>query len=929
MAAGWNLRGVGGGWLAMFSLYAVAQTQLEPVVVTGSAIGRIEGEAALPVQVLQRQEIARSGATSTLDLLRRLPVMQGGTGESTAVGSATRGFGGVSIHNLGETRTLVLLNGHRLTQFGGQTLTGYAAAFDLHAIPLAAIERVEILTDGASSLYGADAIAGVVNFVTRRQGNGAEVSIGYSNPQAGAVERRFSATKQVTASAQDGRSVLVTFSHDDRTALHSRDRAFSRTGDIHFQHHGQTYRVQRYSGSAIPANVLDDRGQFVNPHLMSQGLCGPRSFRVTQPYDDGAGGVDDFCGYDFTQDVEIYPQRRRDAFFGSLNQAIGGHRLSADLLLSRATQTSRVAPVAGAVALAAGSPLHSRYLLPLGIAADSVAYYRLHDLGPREDHSTALFGDLSLRAEGRWRSWGYEGGYARSVSDVSSRIAGYPGALAVRRLAQSGDLDPFVLPNAQAPAGQAALAAANYRGHWDGGRAALDGFYLRGTREIGQMAGGAVTLAAGANVNIESFRSRPSLFAQGALADPVTGRPCNPASPGEPTAPCDQRFGDASATVPYAARRRTYGLFSELLFPVNESLELTASTRVDHASDFGSTPNVKGAFRWTPTPALLFRGSVGTGFRAPTVAQIHGNAQPYGVTAHGYACAGTDLETVAHALGAICRPAGMQYDVVASGNAGLRPEHSRQGTLGFRLAPSASWSVGADLWHVAVRNVFGQMPEESAFSNPLAHASAWRGHYDVATGNTYLAFAARNENLGRLYATGIDVDLSGRTRTGWGALASQLTLTYMVREVSQLQADGAYHSAIGNNAELGTVTFRWQGRWSTTWQAARWTHTLGVNFKAGYKDQAEWAERLDADGQVAGVDWIRLDVPATATVDWQSQWMPHKGWALTFGLLNVFDAPPPLSLAISGANRGQQMGYDDRYFDPRGRTFYANLSVSF
>ena len=177
------------------SLSAFAQGSTQRVEITGSALRRIDAEAALPVLVLKAEDIARSGVTSTVDLLRKLPAIQGSTGESASVGGTTFGFSGVSIHNIGETRTLVLLNGHRLTLFGGQTLTGFAAGFDLNAIPVAAIERVEVLTDGASALYGSDAIAGVVNFITKRDSTEGDISVGISDPKGGAREKRFSLSK--------------------------------------------------------------------------------------------------------------------------------------------------------------------------------------------------------------------------------------------------------------------------------------------------------------------------------------------------------------------------------------------------------------------------------------------------------------------------------------------------------------------------------------------------------------------------------------------------------------------------------------------------------------------------------------------------------------------------------------------------------------
>lgn len=139
------------GALSVVGMPAQAQQQtLERVEITGSSIRRVDAETALPVQTINRAEIERSGALSVTELLQALPAMQGFTQSSEAVGGGGGGFSGASIHNIGETRTLVLLNGRRIATWAGQTLTGAGAAIDLNSIPLAAISRIEVLTDGAS-----------------------------------------------------------------------------------------------------------------------------------------------------------------------------------------------------------------------------------------------------------------------------------------------------------------------------------------------------------------------------------------------------------------------------------------------------------------------------------------------------------------------------------------------------------------------------------------------------------------------------------------------------------------------------------------------------------------------------------------------------------------------------------------------------------
>jgi iron complex outermembrane recepter protein len=323
------------------------------------------------------------------------------------------------------------------------------------------------------------------------------------------------------------------------------------------------------------------------------------------------------------------------------------------------------------------------------------------------------------------------------------------------------------------------------------------------------------------------------------------------------------------------------------------------------------------------------RGSIGTGFKAPTVPQLSASPQPFGVTSEPYACTPA-LQAIATSLGAVCRGGNVQYDVIAGGNESLEPEKSRQATLGLRFEPNSNFSVGADLWHVQIRDAIGQITEDVAFANPALY-DTWTTQIDNQSQINYIALNQGNVNLGKEFYTGIDFDLVGRFDTPLGRLSNQLLMTYMIREAKQLLPGGPYYSAIGNNNDaLGSVTFRWQGRLSSTLETGNWKHTGVVNFKSGYKDSLATVEVLDNSGNPTGefVD-VQLDIKRMFTLDWQSQWQLNKNFALTLGVLNVFDRRPPLSLTPGGLNKGQMYGYDDRYYDSRGRTYYANASFTF
>jgi iron complex outermembrane receptor protein len=520
--------------------------------------------------------------------------------------------------------------------------------------------------------------------------------------------------------------------------------------------------------------------------------------------------------------------------------------------------------------------------------------------------------------------WDYSAAYSHSESEVKGNISGYPGALAVKALRLSGLLDPFVGPGSQSAAAQSAINGANYKGYWDGGLSQLDAINLNGSRPIGQLDGGAIMLGLGANFNSEKFQSKPSLFAQGKLANPVTGVLCDPAN----GLACDTRFGDASTTPPYSASRTSTGLFGELVFPVSKALELGAGIRTDNYSDFGAATTGKASFRFSPSSQWMMRGSVGTGFHAPTVPQVNAALRDYGVTSDKYTCTPA-LLAMATSLGAVCQSGNRQYDQMASGNPALTPEKSIQSTLGVRFEPNDSMTFGVDLWQVNISDSFGQLTEQLVFSNPAAYAKSWTSKKDIGTGKTYLAFLADNKNLGNSTAQGLDFDIQARAKTSMGAINSQLTVTYMLRDEAQLVKDGPYYSSIGNFAQLGGVSFKSKGRWATTLKTGDWSHTVGMNFQSGYDDQLTKVDVLDATGNITGTEDIRMKVDAYFTYDWQTVWMPSKSWSITAGVLNLLDTKPPFVPSTGGGGRGQQFGYDDRYYDPRGRTMYSNLSYKF
>jgi len=291
--------------------------------VTGSNIPRTDAESALPVQILTRKDIAHTGAATTPELMSRISAnILGFNDELSLINSFypnQPGLASANLRGIGDGSTLVLLNGRRLANyaFNGGTV-------DLNAIPLSAIERVEILKDGASAIYGTDAIAGVVNFILRKDFHGIEAAAdGAWTQHGGADAHQASVTAGYGDLSTDRFNAFATLSYRREEALHATDRPFSRTGYIPDE------GVLQLSGASFPASIQARPGappSLINP-AFPNGCAPPTLIPVALPNLSRTP----FCGYDFTSAIDVLPQVERTNVMGRATfQASADHQLFAE-----------------------------------------------------------------------------------------------------------------------------------------------------------------------------------------------------------------------------------------------------------------------------------------------------------------------------------------------------------------------------------------------------------------------------------------------------------------------------------------------------------------------------------------------------------------------------------------------------------------------
>ena len=933
------------GASVMISPVLAQQAAEQRVEITGSAIKRIASEGALPVIRLSKEDIAKSGATSARELIQQLPSMQGFTSASDSVNGSGGGTTTASLRNLGSIYTLVLLNGRRVAPFN----TG--STVNLEQLPLAAIERVEILADGASALYGADAIAGVVNFITKKNSTIGGVDVSVVVPQKkGGKETLASITKGFGDLDKDGFNVLAGFAFEKVDKIAANERDFSKSGVIPFEYNGRSLYFWQLSANANPPNVelyrapnpadpTDDGFlDFYNPRLITTGNCGA---------DPGSRVQGSTCRFDYASTVEAQPEAERKNFFLSGQFKLGKDLTAfAELLVSDIALTGRFAPPAQAAVLPVGGLLYNRHVLPTLAArgidpaevTEAYTYTRLRDTGLRANEFKTKSDHLVLGVEGS--AFGFDGSvsYTRSKNDITDRFAGgYASAVELNRLVAAGQFDLFA-QGTGAPA--AAVASAILSSNVETTLSQLDVISFKASRPVFELGGGSVYLGFGVDLTKQRYAENPSPISIGPGA----------LQPGF----ADFPVGGTNGSLPFDTSRKATGMYAELLLPVMKTLEATASIRRDaydaaenkRKFDNTGTPQAGGTegnsasrttyklgLRFQPSPDLLLRASLGTGFRVPTLKDITDPLKDFGVIGTQRACPVAPPDPLA--LG--CRVNPTQYKLQTGGNslsgaAGLKPEKSTQWTIGVRFEPSTAISLGAELWSVKVDDVITAVPEDTAFDNFATYRALFAVTTDAATGRPIFTFNSVPINGATAKSTGVDLDITGRTSTPIGRLTGKVMATYLIESYFDYGFGGGKESSVGKLGTDDKVAFRTLLKLQASLETGALTNTFTLSWKPGYLDQTytpdDGTVRLrNPDGSPGAFTSINdFRVPDYTLVDWQGRWAVTKAFNVTAGVKNLFDKQPPLSIKTVAGN---MVGFDPRYHDGRGRTFTLAASYAF
>lgn len=880
-----------GGALAAGVLSVHAQ-EAQRIEITGSSIKRIDAETALPVTIITREEIASSGASNVQELLDRVSSNNGGgrsLGESIGESSAP-GQTGASLRALGRERTLVLLNGRRLSAYPFSGL-----GVDLNSIPLSAVERIEILRDGASAVYGSDAIGGVINFITRRDFKGGELSASYEQPQKkGGTVASASGGFGFGDLAKDRFNVLGTFSFQKYEVVKAADRDFSTTGNR------PDLGIVKFSSNTFPAQAY-----LLGP---TQQVFAVSKYPTCEPPDSFPylGG----CRYDYTHYIDIYPESERA---GALARA--NFQLDKDTLLFAEVAYSKNSIIFGlsqTPSVTTGKPI---YTYPGGgkwyptAAVDAVRpgyrgdlriAWRIVDGGQRRSQVDNDTTRLVLGAEGVFAGWDYKAGFATTdVNATSSFLSGQYSDTLLRAALKTGLVNPFGPNDA---AGLAELKKAELTGTERSSKTSNTGFDVQFSKELFKFGSGMAAVAFGAEMRKEKYNDGYSALASS--GDIVGGS------------------GNQGAVT---GKRDTNGIFAELTLPLMKGLDLTAAVRHDSykntsgesrdgkfTSPDTSATSPKVSVRFQPTKSLLVRASYGKGFRMPALDNLYAPAS-FTNTGGQWTDPFYDAKVGCAKVPDPNRCDAQLY-VLNEPNPALKPEKSDQLSIGLVFEPMRDLTLGVDYFDIKIKNGIGGLSGDSILYDWYARktgagtSSSIYANRLVKDADGYLDYVRGSlENLSEARVAGYDLSAKYRLRTGVGTFTPSWEGTYTTKSTTTNSVTGA----VGNNLAVysrGGPTLRFKQVLSVGWEQGAWGANVRYYSQSGYED-------YDGVSKVSQYDIVNL----------RATYRGFKNMTLSAGVRNLLDRKPPVSVQEDYF----QVGFDPTYTDVKGRTFTVGIDYKF
>lgn len=872
--------------------------EIEEISVVGTHIKGLDLQGAVQAIQIDRRDIDESGADSLIDLMRDITVTGGGGGTfsiSTAgalSGDTPVGAAGVSLRGLGTSSTLTLINGRRASV--SSFANGQESFIDVNSIPLAAVERVEILPSGASATYGADAVAGVVNYVLRDDYDGSELSINYGNSSAGSDEGKQN-INWVWGKNTARTHTMVVVDYFDRNALYDRDRAVSRDS-------------VRPSQQGFYPSFNDVRFMF-NDQTESpeNGGCPLGDF--------DSGNFGEFCRVDTNDFVSTSDDYESLGFVGTFDLRISERTTWFNELMYQGTESKGTSSPAN-FSRAPVDPQNPNF--PESFKDDLVAEGQVSDFSAFNGFPIFMWGKYpqpraveveteNLRLvsgfETRIKGWDFTSAltYGRSeseqrgVSGVVVAEAFYHANLG--NLCSDGstvsrwDLDlnrPDAFFNggpscedlgkttlwynpfggqAQQPDGLEALLESAAR---RSGESQLWSFDAVASGDLFAIGGNYAKAAAGFEYRHEEVEDIPAGIAVASAdnAEPLLG------------------FSSTSAD----AERDQWAAFVELHLPLRDNLQLQLAGRFDDYDDFGSDFNPKLALRYAPLETVALRANWSTSFRAPSLAQSGA-----GTLLSSYT---VDCAEVPAACDGDAEASGESLLSEDLGNARLQPEQAESWGFGALLTPNSEIEIALDFWSIRHEDLVG-INEENFIRRALNGDFSVVGAGELPSGvpgievdQGFVVDAHfQLTNLGWQKTRGIDLSYTHYfDNTPYGNFTLLFDATYV--DEFDRRASGAAEV----ESEAGNYQYpRWLANAKLRWRLNNWRASLSANYTHGYRDDPSTrvlnALDIPLDAEVGVPSWTLWDIHLSYEFDEHNY--------LQINVDNVFDREPPLVLGTA------------------------------
>ncbi|GBR53450.1 TonB-dependent receptor protein [Neokomagataea thailandica NBRC 106555] len=900
------------------ALTAIDASQSENVVVTGSALSTSNNQNANPVQIITSKQIEQTGATTLGDYLQRLPSI----GSSGTTNSQTNGTGGASctdLRNLGQNRVLVLVDGKRAA------INGNNSCFDMNTINVHQVASVEILKDGGSELYGADAVSGVINIKLKHNLSDGNLTIrggitGVGDGQTGMI----SGYKGWNFDHERG-NVTITGSYMTQSGIKQSSRAWANPVQSNNPANASSVRF----GSSVPT-----AGRFIT----SDG-----DYIAT-----GSGGVRDFTSadrYNYGQNQSLTNSLTNATLGFDAHYDINEHftpYLNFNYSHRNSSTTMAPMPVSGSIY---PSTLPSSLYIPANdpdnpTGEDAYMYKRMAEWGNRRsetasDTYTGIAGVKGAITHG----WNYDLSYSYGWNQVMQQVSGvgnYAKLLQTYGLRQvdpsSSDsalvYDPSVcnaaagcvLSNPFEKLSSAAAAYSNYTSH-DHYYYQLRDLNLRiNNNHVAHMPwnhGGDLGIALGMEHRGEQLAYHPDALVE-------SGQTL--------TNSASYTGGGFNVTEGYLEGKATL-LHNALLA---KDLTIDAQGRYSDYNTFGGAKNWKASINWAPIEDIRFRATLGTSYRQPNVYEM------YGGQSLGYASATDPCDSVQAAtygaqsakVAAACAKQGINTSTFSSsyssqtptlygGNSHLKPETGRTYTIGTVITPHwiPGLSASVEYWHYTLKNMISYLSTQYIMDQCYTGQNTNYCSYinrNSSTGQIN-SVTATYANIGGLKTSGIDFDLDYHIRvTRHDVLTLSNNFQQLVSYLQQNEIGGQWYNYAGRmmyQSGYGMPRVR-------DYATVGWQHgAVGVTYMMNYIGGMRWNDgttdltRANGYGRVSTPGVFSHDVTVTYRLN---------NWNFQGGVNNIFKKNPPF--VASGTDNSAAALYGNLYL---GRYIFLQAGVNF